>query len=58
MLVRHIKNQDFNMRLIKAMSYKTLIILMAMLGGLVVAACNTIEGAGEDIESVGEEIQD
>ena len=46
------------MRLIKAMSYKTLIILMAMLGGLVVAACNTIEGAGEDIESVGEEIQD
>lgn len=39
-------------------SRQTLFVLLAMLVGLAVTACNTVEGAGEDIESVGEEIQD
>lgn len=34
----------------------TLMILFAAMSLL--AGCNTIEGAGEDIESVGEEIED
>jgi entericidin B len=33
-----------------------LVIAVTSLGG--VAACNTIEGAGEDIEDAGEAIQD
>ncbi|GEQ98239.1 hypothetical protein JCM17844_18760 [Iodidimonas gelatinilytica] len=35
-----------------------MLVALTLLGGLSVAACNTIEGAGEDIESVGEEIED
>ncbi|WP_229773698.1 entericidin A/B family lipoprotein [Iodidimonas muriae] len=35
-----------------------MLAVLTVLGGLSVAACNTIEGAGEDIESVGEEIED
>jgi len=35
-------------------------LLFAFLGtfALLVAGCNTIEGAGKDVEAVGEEIQD
>lgn len=32
--------------------------IVALSGGLALAACNTIEGAGEDVESVGETVQD
>ena len=30
----------------------------ALIGGLAVAACNTVEGAGEDIQSAGETVED
>lgn len=33
-------------------------ILLAGAGVLALAACNTTEGAGKDIESLGESIQD
>ena len=29
-----------------------------MLGGLSLASCNTLEGAGEDVEAGGEAVQD
>lgn len=32
-------------------------LLVACLGGLVLTGCNTMEGAGEDIENAGEGIQ-
>ena len=37
---------------------RKMLTLMVLLGGLAVAACNTVEGAGEDVESVGETVQD
>ncbi len=37
---------------------KSLSLLLAALLTLTVAACNTVEGAGKDIEKVGEEVQD
>ena len=37
---------------------KKILTLVVLLGGLAVAACNTVEGAGEDVESVGETVQD
>ena len=33
---------------------RKLFALFAITGSLALAACNTIEGAGEDVESVGE----
>lgn len=33
-------------------------LLFAGLSAFALAACNTVEGAGEDIESAGESIQD
>lgn len=33
---------------------KMLLMMMALSSGLFVAACNTVEGAGKDIQSVGE----
>ncbi|MDT9598061.1 entericidin A/B family lipoprotein [Sphingosinicella rhizophila] len=33
---------------------RKLITLVALSTGLMLAACNTVRGAGEDIESVGE----
>ena len=32
--------------------------LFAISTSLLLAACNTIEGAGEDVESVGDTVQD
>ena len=37
---------------------KSLSVLLAALLTLTVAACNTIEGVGKDVEKVGEEVQD
>lgn len=37
---------------------KTIIMIAALFGGLAVSACNTIEGAGQDVESVGETVED
>lgn len=33
-------------------------LLLACLGGAVLTGCNTMEGAGEDIENAGEGIQE
>lgn len=35
---------------------RKIFVLLAITGSLVIAACNTIEGAGEDVESVGEAV--
>ena len=32
--------------------------IIAVAGSLAVAACNTVEGAGQDVESAGEAVQD
>lgn len=37
---------------------KVLTIFLLSLFALTAAACNTVEGAGEDIEEAGEEVQD
>jgi predicted small secreted protein len=37
---------------------KTIFSLVAAVALLGVAACNTVEGAGEDIESAGDEVSD
>lgn len=37
---------------------RKLILLLMLSGGLVVAACNTVDGVGRDVESVGEATQD
>ena len=33
---------------------KKLLMMLALSGGLVLAACNTVHGATEDVESVGD----
>ena len=33
-------------------------ILLALAGGVAVSACNTVEGAGKDMEKGGEKVQD
>jgi len=37
---------------------RKIVTLALIASGLAVAACNTIEGAGKDVESVGEAAQD
>ena len=37
---------------------KKLFSVLVALAALSAAACNTVEGAGEDIESAGEAVQD
>ena len=34
------------------------ITVAALSGGLILAACNTVAGVGEDVESVGQTVQD
>lgn len=34
------------------------VLLLAMMAAMVLAGCNTVEGAGKDIQKVGEEVQD
>lgn len=34
------------------------VLLLAMMAALFVSGCNTMEGAGKDIEKAGEEVQD
>jgi predicted small secreted protein len=33
---------------------KAILMVLALASGLIVSACNTVEGAGKDIKSVGE----
>lgn len=37
---------------------RKLIAIIALTGGLAVAACNTVEGAGRDVQSAGEAVSD
>ncbi len=37
---------------------RKIVTLALIASGLAVAACNTVEGAGKDVESVGEAAQD
>ena len=34
------------------------VLLLAMMAAMFVSGCNTVEGAGKDIESAGEEVQE
>jgi len=34
------------------------ILLLALMSAMVLGGCNTVEGAGKDIEAAGEEVQD
>jgi len=34
------------------------LLLAALLAAFALSACNTIEGAGKDVEAAGEEVQD
>ena len=34
------------------------LLLAALLAAFVLSACNTVAGAGKDVEAVGEEVQD
>lgn len=37
---------------------KHLFALLALAAGLAVSACNTVEGAGKDVKSAGEAVED
>lgn len=37
---------------------KKLSLVALIVAGIAATACNTIEGAGEDVESVGETVED
>lgn len=37
---------------------KKIVTVAVLASGLALAACNTIEGAGKDVESVGETVAD
>lgn len=50
-----------SIKALKAFSERSLAVLAALAFGssaLLMTACNTTEGAGEDIEAAGESIQD
>jgi predicted small secreted protein len=34
------------------------VLLLALMAAMVLGGCNTIEGAGKDVEKAGEEVQD
>ena len=40
------------------MLLKKIVTIAAVVSGLALAACNTVEGAGRDFESVGEAVSD
>ena len=37
---------------------KKLLVIVALTSGLVLSACNTVRGAGEDVESVANEVDE
>jgi predicted small secreted protein len=37
---------------------RKIVTVFALVGGLAVAGCNTIEGAGEDVKSAGDAVSD
>lgn len=36
---------------------KKMVLVLAMLGGLTLAACNTVSGAGEDLKSASDTVE-
>ncbi|ETI65547.1 entericidin EcnAB [Sphingobium sp. C100] len=37
---------------------KTILTALLLTGSLMVAACNTVEGAGRDVQSAGQAVED
>ena len=37
---------------------RKMLTLLVLSGGLALAACNTVEGLGRDVQSVGETVED
>ena len=37
---------------------RKIVVIIALTSGLALAACNTVEGAGEDIQSVANEVDE
>lgn len=37
---------------------RKIVTILALTGSLAIAACNTVEGAGKDVQSVGKATQD
>jgi predicted small secreted protein len=37
---------------------KKLLVIVALTSGLVLSACNTVRGAGEDVQSVANEVDE
>ncbi|ALR20485.1 MULTISPECIES: entericidin A/B family lipoprotein [Sphingobium] len=37
---------------------KKILVALLLTGSLMVAACNTVEGAGRDVQSAGEAVED
>ncbi|MGZ8310859.1 MAG: hypothetical protein ACXWU2_09120 [Allosphingosinicella sp.] len=37
---------------------KKLVVIVALASGLVLSACNTVRGAGEDVQSVANEVDE
>ncbi|TCK08697.1 entericidin A/B family lipoprotein [Marinobacterium mangrovicola] len=42
----------------KRMISPVIVLMMMFVGGVVLSGCNTIEGAGKDIEKAGQKIED
>ena len=40
------------------MMIKKLLVVVALTSGLVLSACNTVRGAGEDVQSVANEVDE
>ena len=40
------------------MMMKKLLVIVALTSGLVLSACNTVRGAGEDVQSVANEVDE
>ena len=40
------------------MKTRLVLVLLTILSGLGVSACNTVEGLGQDVESLGDNIED
>lgn len=37
---------------------RKILLVLTLAGGLATAACNTVEGAGQDIQSAGQAVED
>jgi predicted small secreted protein len=51
-------NKSHNVIRVRTPSLSALLLAAAIVSTTLLAACNTVEGAGKDIERAGEHIQD